>query len=402
MRKNLFYIAIAAITMAVFTGCSEKEDNIPVTGVTVGPTTTNLTTGSTITLTVTVMPEDATNKAVTWISSSATVATVNNGLVTAVAPGTAIVTVTTQDGNKTAACTVTVTAATVPVTGVTLSPTTATLTTGGTFTLTATVLPANATNKAVTWTSSSATVATVNNGLVTAVAPGTAIVTVTTQDGNKTAACTVTVALMANQMMMITQKNSISLQVAGSGTMTINWGDGTNATTHTLSSALSSHSYTYTASSAHTIIITGENITALECSSNQLTALDVSKNTVLQNLWCTQNQLTVLDVSNNTALTILEFVLNQLTALDVSNNTALIYLNCSNNQLTTLNVSNNTALQTFYCAANQLTATALNALFGTLHSNTISGGKNIYIGGNSGTATCDTSIATAKGWTVYN
>jgi hypothetical protein len=51
---------------------------------------------------------------------------------------------------------------------------------------------------------------------------------------------------------------------------------------------------------------------------------------------------------------------------------------------------------------NQLTATALNALFGTLHSNTISGENKIYIGNNPGTATCDRTIATAKGWTVNN
>ena len=92
------------------------------------------------------------------------------------------------------------------------------------------------------------------------------------------------------------------------------------------------------------------------CSNNQLTALDVSKNTALATFWCSNNQLTALDVSKNTALEDLSCNNNQLTALDVSKNTALEELNCINNQLTALDVSKNTALKELYCALNQLTA----------------------------------------------
>ena len=97
-------------------------------------------------------------------------------------------------------------------------------------------------------------------------------------------------------------------------------------------------------------------LTYLNCSYNQLTALDVSNNTALRTLWCYGNQLTTLDVSNNTALTTLWCYSNQLTTLDVSNNTALTELYCYYNQLTTLDVSNNTALTTLTCWDNQLTA----------------------------------------------
>ena len=97
-------------------------------------------------------------------------------------------------------------------------------------------------------------------------------------------------------------------------------------------------------------------LTHLDCSSNQLTALNVSKNTVLTMLWCEYNQLTSLDVSKNTALTRLSCYNNQLTALDVSNNTALTNLDCSSNQLTALDVSNNTALTILGCGNNQLTS----------------------------------------------
>lgn len=82
----------------------------------------------------------------------------------------------------------------VSVTGVSLDKTSAELEVGGTFTLTKTIEPANATNQNVTWTSDKKDVATVDeNGTVTAVAVGTAVITVKTADGGKEATCTVTV-----------------------------------------------------------------------------------------------------------------------------------------------------------------------------------------------------------------
>ena len=97
-------------------------------------------------------------------------------------------------------------------------------------------------------------------------------------------------------------------------------------------------------------------LTELRCDNNNLTALDVSKNTALERLDCYENQLTALDVSKNTALKMLSCHDNQLTTLDVSRNTALTYLSCGENQLTTLDVSRNTALTNLSCGGNQLTA----------------------------------------------
>ena len=98
--------------------------------------------------------------------------------------------------------------ATVAVTGVTLAPTSATLTLGETETVTLipTVLPGDATDKSVTWSSSDETVATVTDGVVTAVAAGTATITVTTTDGAKTATCAVTVAAPAASTYTVTLK----------------------------------------------------------------------------------------------------------------------------------------------------------------------------------------------------
>ena len=97
-------------------------------------------------------------------------------------------------------------------------------------------------------------------------------------------------------------------------------------------------------------------LTNLSCSTNQLTSLDVSKNTALKTLYCSSNQLPYLDVSKNIALEILYCESNQLTGLDVSKNTALIKLSCSSNQLTTLDVSMNTVLKELSCSYNQLTS----------------------------------------------
>ena len=92
----------------------------------------------------------------------------------------------------------------------------------------------------------------------------------------------------------------------------------------------------------------------LDCGDNQLASLDVSKNLALKELYCGGNPLTALDVSANTALTDLNCINTQRTSLDVSKNTALTSLLCGDNQLTSLDVSKNTALTSLLCAKNQL------------------------------------------------
>lgn len=97
------------------------------------------------------------------------------------------------------------------------------------------------------------------------------------------------------------------------------------------------------------------NLKSLTCSNNQLTSLDISKNTQLKWLSCSENQLTSLDVSENTALIELLCSDNQLTTLDVSKNTLLEGLDCYSNQLTTLDLSKNIGLKIIGCIKNQLT-----------------------------------------------
>lgn len=169
--------------------------DVPVTGVSVDPTTATLTVGQTQALTATVTPADATDKVVSYSSSAESVATVSSaGVITAMGAGTATITATTHDGSFTASCTVTVEAA-VAVTGVTVSPDTDTINVGDDITLTATVAPENATNKNVTWSSSSDAIATVSDaGVVHGVGAGEATITVTTEDGSFTDTATITVS----------------------------------------------------------------------------------------------------------------------------------------------------------------------------------------------------------------
>lgn len=189
ITKEDTFTATCAVTVTMRT--------VKVTGVTLDKTGLRLKLGqtATATLTATVAPANATNQAVTWTSSNEAVATVAGGVVTAIAPGEATITVTTADGGKTAQCRVTVEAADIVVTGITLDKTILTMTVGEpAVPLIATVTPAEATNRAVTWTSSNEAAATVTaDGVVTAVAPGEAIITATTADGGHTATCAITV-----------------------------------------------------------------------------------------------------------------------------------------------------------------------------------------------------------------
>lgn len=160
----------------------DQPTNVPVTGVTVTPNAIPMWVGTDTSFTVNVSPEGATNKNWTSSTSNASIASLSGkSTIHAVAPGTAIITVTTEDGKKTATITVTVTQ---QVGEIRLSADKTTLKVGGTAKVTANVLPENASNKGVTFTSSHSTVATVDaNGNVQAASAGTTTITATAADG---------------------------------------------------------------------------------------------------------------------------------------------------------------------------------------------------------------------------
>ena len=148
--------------------------------------------GESFTLTATITPNNASDKTVTWTSQNAEIAEVDqNGKVTAKKAGQTTVTVTTNDGAKTASCVITVIAR---VASVAVTPVELTLYIGQSSNLTATITPDNASDKTVVWSSQNAEIAEVDqNGKVTAKKTGQTTITVTTNDGAKTASCAVTV-----------------------------------------------------------------------------------------------------------------------------------------------------------------------------------------------------------------
>jgi len=164
----------------------------PVSGISLDQTSLVLKTGLTYSLKVTISPEDAFDKNVTWSSSNTDVATVNeNGLVTAVAPGKASITVSSDYKNKTANCEVVVKA---PVSEITLDKESLTLYTGETSQLKCTIKPEDVYDKTVTWSSSASSIAKVSaNGLITAIASGEATITVASNDTDVKATCKVIV-----------------------------------------------------------------------------------------------------------------------------------------------------------------------------------------------------------------
>lgn len=204
-----------------------KPSYIAVKKVVLSQRSMSLAAGRTSRLTATVMPSDATNKSLRWTSANTNIATVKaDGTVTGVSAGSTVVYVTTTDGEYIAICTVSVTGSispspspsvrpsasptprpsvspspnpsasptAVPVTKVSLSRKELSVKVGDSHSLTATVTPANAANKNIKWTSADTGIATVDgNGKVTAVAVGTTMVFVTTEDGEFVAVCRVTV-----------------------------------------------------------------------------------------------------------------------------------------------------------------------------------------------------------------
>lgn len=197
------------------TSPTSMQDNVnPVSGLVMSESRKTVYVGSKIALFVTVYPSNVTNRIVDWTSSNPSVATVDNGgEVTAIAPGTAIITATV--GGVSTTCNVTVKEKIdnstdvytpnntedsnnvdmedkdVHVSAITLSESKKEMNIGEQFSLLATIVPDNATNKEIVWRSSNEKVATVANGKISAVSSGTAVISATVD--NVTAICVVSV-----------------------------------------------------------------------------------------------------------------------------------------------------------------------------------------------------------------
>jgi uncharacterized protein YjdB len=172
-----------------------EEKEIPVASVSLNKIELLLDEGDSEKLIATISPSDATYKDIDWRSGDESIVRVDtNGVVTALKAGLALITVTTRNNGKKDVCSVVVEPKIVAVTGVTLDKTSLTLIVGGFENLTAEVAPSDATNKELIWESADTEIATVDSkGNVFGVKVGNTTITVTTEDGGKTAVCDVTV-----------------------------------------------------------------------------------------------------------------------------------------------------------------------------------------------------------------
>ena len=198
--KAIKIIAITALAIGLVS-CKEEVQEVFASSVYLNPTTVDIPIGRTVSLSATVFPENTTNKTITWSSSDETVATVQSGTVSTIKIGQAIIKATC--GDKYATCVVNVIP--IEVDGITINTEAVTLKVGEAIT----VKLDNATDKTITWSSSDESVATVQNGTITALKTGQAIIKAAC--GNKVATCVVNVIIVVEEITLNTE--SVTLKV---------------------------------------------------------------------------------------------------------------------------------------------------------------------------------------------
>lgn len=207
MKLRKILITTISLLTFLLSGCS--FETYPVASVNIIKETTSLSVGEEETLEYTITPNNATNKNVTWSILDTSVASISSsGLVKGISEGETTAKITTKDGEFTDTCAITITTASIPVTGLSLDKTSLDLHVYEQAQLTATIAPSNATNKGVTWSSNVTSVASVNNGLVSALSVGNCIITAKSVNGGFTATCEVSVTASSESLKTLSLTTS--------------------------------------------------------------------------------------------------------------------------------------------------------------------------------------------------
>lgn len=214
MRQFLAFISALFICLSC-TSTIEKAD-IPVASVSISRPSAELVEGESLTLTASVSPSDATEKTISWSSSKPSVASVDQkGTVNALSVGTTVI--KASAGGKNDSCTITVISKTIGVSSITLDKSSLSLKIGEEYQLNATINPSNASEKNVSWSSASSSIATVNNGLVKGISAGETEITASC--GGKKAVCKVKIMPVEVESISLS-KTELELFVGDSETIT--------------------------------------------------------------------------------------------------------------------------------------------------------------------------------------
>lgn len=216
MSKKFFVIILAAFCIS----CAQQQlgpELIPVTSVSLNSHELSLSVGQSQAVVASVFPEDASNKNIQWQNSDESVVEVSqDGIITAKAEGISIITALTEDGGFKDRCAVTVSARVIHVTGVEIIPGSWSMCPDEQKQLAVSVTPSNATDNSVVWQSSNTSVATVVNGLVSAICAGKATITATTNDGGFSSSCNIVVSEATKAITgTVTHISCISAHVSG-------------------------------------------------------------------------------------------------------------------------------------------------------------------------------------------
>lgn len=189
MKKILLFLSFVAVLSA----CTDEPVAVKVESIVFNLDVIQLTVGDSQRIEAVVLPDKAENKTLYWSSSNNSVATVTDGVVSALSSGESVITAISEDGGKKASCTVIVTPEMIPVTGITIDRENLRIFIGNKHTLVAIVAPADASNKQVIWSSSDESIATVDEGVVTGVGLGNARITAETKEKGFKVECNVKV-----------------------------------------------------------------------------------------------------------------------------------------------------------------------------------------------------------------
>ena len=223
----------------------KKDEVIEVEELILDSNNFSLTVGEIKKINAIVSPSNASNKEIIWNSSNQNIVIVNNGEIVAIEEGTAVITATTSDGKKSSSCNVSVIKKKddevidkevvdeeivdkkINVSTINLNFTSFILNAGESKNIVATILPSNATNKQIIWSSSNESIAKVNNGVVTAVGEGNVVITAIAVDGNKKATCKVTVK-KKNNVDTVEKEVNVKEISLNTNSFTLNVGENKN------------------------------------------------------------------------------------------------------------------------------------------------------------------------------